>query len=268
MSIGTWILLLFSILSFIHLYIWLPDKFDLGKIIPELCERSKRYPVVRAIPFEFFGQLLRRKHLTENKGMVAGLGIILSICVGIYTGILLGVVNARPFWNSPILPLVFLISALKTGTASISLTGIFLKRSRNINREEIKGCSFFLQAFDFALMISFLIVISLYIFGFYVSSSSYVKAIQLIMGGEFTFSFWVLVIGLGTAFPLIFSAYELIPHFNENAKSRNHSPLLVGIVHVSRPLRRICFAVCGGLCRADRQGDFSLRTYPLISFRH
>jgi formate-dependent nitrite reductase membrane component NrfD len=78
-------------------------------------------------------------------------------------------------------------------------------------------------------MISFLIAIALYVFGFYVSSANYVKAIQLIMGGEFTFSFWVLVIGLGTLFPLAFVTYELMPHFNEKAKSRNHNPWLIGL---------------------------------------
>jgi formate-dependent nitrite reductase membrane component NrfD len=229
MSIGSWILVLFSILSFIHLYIWLPDQFDLGKIFPELSRRYRRYPGMRMMPFEFLTRVLRKRIFSERKGLVAGFGIFLSVSVGIYTGILLGALNARPFWNSPILPLVFLLSALKTGTASISLTGNFFKNSQDINSEEIRGCSLLVQVFDFLLMISFLIAIALYVFGFYVSSANYVKAIQLIMGGEFTFSFWVLVIGLGTLFPLAFVTYELIPHFNEKVKRRNHNPWLIGL---------------------------------------
>ena len=31
MSLGSWLLLLFSILSFINLYLWLPDRFDIAR---------------------------------------------------------------------------------------------------------------------------------------------------------------------------------------------------------------------------------------------
>ncbi len=233
MWIGTWILVLFSIFSFIHLYIWLPEKFDLSKIISGVPGLSKRFSAGRINPFEALARFLRKELFTRHKRLVAGLGIFLSLCVGIYTGVLLGVLNARPFWNSPLLPLVFLLSALKTGTASISLAGYFSGRSRGFAQEEEKGCIFFVQVIDFILMILFLIAIFLYIFGFYGSSANYAKAIKLIMGGEFTFSFWVLALGLGTLFPLGFVAYELIPHFNQNAKSRNHNSWLFGLATVS-----------------------------------
>ena len=42
-------------------------------------------------------------------------GIPVSLLVGIYTGVLLGALVARPFWNNPMLPMLFLVSALKDG---------------------------------------------------------------------------------------------------------------------------------------------------------
>ncbi|MBU1205768.1 MAG: polysulfide reductase NrfD [Proteobacteria bacterium] len=33
----------------------------------------------------------------------------------------------RPFWNNPMLPMLFLVSALKTGTASVLLGGFLLR---------------------------------------------------------------------------------------------------------------------------------------------
>jgi protein NrfD len=45
----------------------------------------------------------------------------LGIFIGIYTGVLLSVLVARPFWNSPLLPICFLTSALSAGAALITL---------------------------------------------------------------------------------------------------------------------------------------------------
>ncbi len=42
-------------------------------------------------------------------------------------GVLLGALVARPFWNNPMLPMLFLVSALKTGTASVLLGGFMLR---------------------------------------------------------------------------------------------------------------------------------------------
>jgi len=42
-------------------------------------------------------------------------------------GVLLGTLVERPFWNNPILPMLFLVSALKRGTASVLLGGFLLR---------------------------------------------------------------------------------------------------------------------------------------------
>ena len=49
----------------------------------------------------------------------------LGIGVAVYTGILLGAMPSRPLWNSPILALLFLVSALSTGIAVIILAQTF-----------------------------------------------------------------------------------------------------------------------------------------------
>ena len=52
-------------------------------------------------------------------------GAVLGICVAIYTGCLLGVCKTFPLWNNALLPVLFLVSAVSTGMASVLLGGVF-----------------------------------------------------------------------------------------------------------------------------------------------
>ena len=234
MSLGAWLLVIFSFLSLLHFYLWLPDRIDLWRSLQNL-------PFRRWGRFKFLCRLqastklarLRREHLVKIQGWIALLGIPISVFVGIYTGILLGAIVARPFWNSPMLPMVFLLSAMKTGTASICFWGCFLKGFRGMTREEIETHKFMIHAIDFILMIFSMIAISLFIFGLYVSTKSSAAAVSLIMGGEFTFLFWGIAVGIGILFPLALELYELSPRFLKNGEMRVHNPWLSGAVTAS-----------------------------------
>ncbi len=96
--------------------------------LERLSHRFAEMKIVKAITSLSFLNHWGRENLLQWRGRVALIGILLSICVGIYTGVLLGALVARPFWNNPILPLLFLLSAMKTGIASILLVGVCLDR--------------------------------------------------------------------------------------------------------------------------------------------
>jgi formate-dependent nitrite reductase membrane component NrfD len=160
-------------------------------------------------------------------------GIPISIGVGIYTGVLLGALTARPFWNNPMLPMLFLISAMMTGSASICFVGCFIKGFRGMSREQINTNKFMIHSIDFTLMVFSIIAIFLYILGLYVSPRSSAEAVHLIMGGEFTLLFWVFVVGVGIVFPLIVVVNELLPYFNERSRDTEHKLWLTGLVTVS-----------------------------------
>ena len=91
MSIGTWLLTVFIIISLIYAYTFL---------------RTVVSPNDRLEPL--------------RKAM-AWVGVPLGLGVAVYTGILLGAMPSRPFWNSPILALLFLVSSLSTGVAVLLL---------------------------------------------------------------------------------------------------------------------------------------------------
>lgn len=53
----------------------------------------------------------------EKRGFVLGvIGIPLALCVHGYTGYILGVVHANPLWSTPLMPILFLASAMVSGT--------------------------------------------------------------------------------------------------------------------------------------------------------
>jgi formate-dependent nitrite reductase membrane component NrfD len=203
-----------------HLYLWLPEKYDYLKVVPAI--KSNR-----------FLTLFRGDNLTKIRGLVAGFGIPISIGVGIYTGVLLGALTARPFWNNPMLPMLFLISAMMTGSASICFVGCFIRGFRGMTREAINTNKFMIHSIDFTLMIFSIIAVFLFVLGLYVSPRSSVAAVHLIMGGEFTLLFWSLVVGLGILLPLAFEVYELIPHYIWQVELREHNPWISGIITTS-----------------------------------
>lgn len=61
--------------------------------------------------------------LGEAIGIVAALFSLLAV---LYTGFLLGVAKPIPFWNTPVLPLLFLFSGLDTGLAILELVAVSL----------------------------------------------------------------------------------------------------------------------------------------------
>ncbi len=220
MSLGAWLLFLFSFFSMAHFYLWLPERFDYLRIIPAI--RGNR----------FLGRF-RGDNVTKVRGLVAGLGIPVSVGVGVYTGVLLGVLTARPFWNNPMLPMLFLISAMMTGSAAICFIGCFIKGFWGMSRETINTNKFMIHSIDFTLMVFAIISVTLFVLGLYVSPRNSPEAVHLIMGGPFTLLFWVVVVGIGILIPFAFEVYELIPHYIEQVELREHKPWVSGIITLS-----------------------------------
>ena len=233
MSLGSWLLLIFSPLSLIYFYIWLPERFDAVKLVGAIARKMGGIPMEERVMSSRLMTILGRENLNELRGWIGLIGIPISLLVGIYTGVLLGALVARPFWNNPILPMLFLVSALKTGTASICLIGCFVKGFGGMSREKMETNKFMIHSVDFVLMILAIISILLFVFGLYTSSRSSVEAVHLIMGGPYTFLFWGLVVGVGIIVPLCLEVYELLPHFVRHAALREHNPWISGAVTIS-----------------------------------
>jgi formate-dependent nitrite reductase membrane component NrfD len=139
--------------------------------------------------FEFLKRLSARLNPYMRK--LAMINFILGIFLGIYTGVLLSAFVARPLWNSALLPLLFLNSALSTGAALI----IIMAR-----RDEMK---LFFTRVDIWLIFAEIVMIILFFYSHYTSTEVHREAIMpfFTLSHEF-FPYWISILVLSIIFPL------------------------------------------------------------------
>ncbi len=128
---------------------------------------------------------------------IALANVLLGIGLGIYTGILLGSLGARPLWSSAMLGPLFLVSGLSTGAAFMMLYGLK-------DHERIA-----LGRADMALIVVELALIGLWLTGLMTGGAVSRAAAAVILGGPYTAAFWTLVVSLGLLAPLAAEWLEL-----------------------------------------------------------
>lgn len=117
--------------------------------------------------------------------------IFLGVLLGMYTGILLSSLGARPLWDSAVLWLLFLISGLSTAAAFAHLV------AKNVYERELMAKT------DNYFLIVEIMVVATFIFGALSSTQVHINAIQIILTGPYAAAFWVFVVALGMLVPLI-----------------------------------------------------------------
>jgi formate-dependent nitrite reductase membrane component NrfD len=147
--------------------------------------------------------LAARLRTPGSAGRLGTVSIVTGVALGIYTGILLSSLGARPLWASAALGPLFLVSGLSTGAAFAHLI------ARNPDEQ-----SALLRADNVFLAIE-LVLIGLILIGLLTASAVHANAAWLLLGGPYTAVFWVFVVGLGILLPLFLQslmASHRIPH--------------------------------------------------------
>jgi formate-dependent nitrite reductase membrane component NrfD len=120
-----------------------------------------------------------------------------GVALGIYTGILLSALGARPLWTSSILGPLFLASGLSSGAAFAHMVAR--------DREESEA----LARADNGFLWGELALIALFLIGLSSGGEAQAGAAGLLMGGPYTAAFWVVVVGLGIVAPLLIQSLAL-----------------------------------------------------------
>lgn len=133
----------------------------------------------------------------EIPNVLATIGALLAISTGAYTGLLLSVVKEIPIWNTFLMPVLFVISALSTGLSLTVLTGHLLEKGAESNEKYVCKVHFSLILGEIAVLAVF--------FGLMISGTNGAVAAQsatMIVSGSLALPFWIFLVGAGLAFPL------------------------------------------------------------------
>jgi formate-dependent nitrite reductase membrane component NrfD len=189
MSIGSWLLVLFNLVALVNAYAWLTE--------------NQRNDLFAKLPsaLRFLGKL--NCDIDHWRRRIAAVGLPISVAVGIYTGVLLGAVQSRPFWNTNLVAQLFLFSALSTGCAALIL-GL---AGRKQTAQELR----LLYGLDICFMVLESFIVLPYLIHGQLSVQAVQDSLTLILGGPFTILFWVFFLGLGLLTPLVIELKELVP---------------------------------------------------------
>ena len=190
MSVGTWIITVFTVVSLLTTFLWL-----------------------------FNGNKLIRKLLDI-------IGIILGLSTAAYTGLLLSFSRGSPFWSSPFLSWTFIISGILTGLAVslflIPIIAIFMPRAFKdflMVFEQKSTLSNMLYRSQRYVTILILIELALVLIDVFTGHGA-----GILLTGSISIAFYTYLL-LGLIIPLGIS-YYLVKQFSPLARANDGSILL------------------------------------------
>ncbi len=235
MSIGSWLLTGFVLLALVYAALWLPSPLD----------NLLRIPVRgRLLHFSCWSPVPQNT-IRRWRAILAAVGFPFALGIGIYTGILLGAIPARPFWNTPMVAQLFLFSALSSGAATVLLATALLGTRGERGYEEERRL---LVSTDVVLIVLEILMIIPFLLHHALSTRSSASSISLILGGEYTLWFWIGVILVGILLPLAIEAYELYPFILKQGATRHRLVLSMtsaALVLVGGFILRFVFVYAG-----------------------
>ena len=189
--------------SFVNMHSWMAIGAWLlfgGIVVDGLFALLSTAPVLRWLEAHARGLA---KNGPTLRGVLAGVGIPLNLGIAVYTGLLLSTPEFRPLWHNPVLPVLFLTSALDVGVALVGAIAAFTDgQGRLITvRRHLEVASATAIAVEAGALVWFLVSAR--------SISAYaLSATDLILAGPLALPFWLLVVGLGLGLPLVLAIVQ------------------------------------------------------------
>lgn len=131
-------------------------------------------------------------------------GIAAALFLTTYTGMLLMDAAGIPFWNTPLLPCLFVASSANTGTALISVLSLIAPRRAQLKPRAVA----LLNGVTLVLILVELVLIGGMVGGALALSTddptrfAAAASASILVSGELSQSFWLTVVGIGLVVPL------------------------------------------------------------------
>jgi len=145
--------------------------------------------------------------------ILEGIGLIFAFATAIYTGVLLQSVKYISLWNTPLLPLLFLVSALSTGSMGIILSTLGYGLLVPYGEYPAQPTNMLMLTEQTLILIEGL-VLGLYLFFRYKTKEQGENSVRLLVSGDLKFVFWGGIIVSGFLFPIILEyLYSKFPDY-------------------------------------------------------
>lgn len=140
-------------------------------------------------------------------------GALTALCVAAYTGALLGVCQTYPLWNNALLPVLFTVSALSAGAASVLLVAV-VHRADEFNKAGV------LKKFHFCLPIIEMLLVASLCFITALNSTAGFESVMSLVAGEWSAWFWLGLVFVGLILPTALETWLLFFSSKEFEESR------------------------------------------------
>ena len=141
------------------------------------------------------------------------LSVIFAFGTALYTGVLLKSVRYVPVWNTPLLPVLFLASALSTGSMGIILammgSGLLFSRA-----EPFIHVALGIVPVEQILIVIEGLILGLYLYSRYRASDHGESSVRLLLSGKLKPLFWGGIVFIGFVFPILLKyLYSYCPEY-------------------------------------------------------
>ncbi len=142
-------------------------------------------------------------------GIVNGL---LALGAVISTGMVLSIVRAVPFWNTPIIPLLFLISSLLSGIGAVLAVVDFWcwvkPETMDAQKETLTKSVNALSRVGVPFLVIELVVLGALFYVMTASESRAAESARYLLSGDFSKPFWFGVVIIGLVAPVILEVWS------------------------------------------------------------
>lgn len=158
-------------------------------------------------------------HIDERVGWIVTLvGIPSAFLLHGYVGFIFGSIKANPWWSSPLMPVVFIFSAMVSGIAAVMLIYMATTRMRR-NAIDMRCVDTIAMYMFYIFIIDFGLEMLDLVHRIYEADESF-RSLNFMVHSKLFFSQIVLQILLGTVMPLILLFVTQVARLSEIARKR------------------------------------------------
>ncbi len=125
-------------------------------------------------------------------GLLIAAGVF-AFCTVVYVGFVMNYVNSIPLWNTPLLPVLYVILGI-WGGLGVTLIALLATRDAAVVGSVEEWSRIFLLAFIF--------IVFIYLFSIRYQGPTGMTSVRQIVSGKWAPLFWVMVVVLGMVLPL------------------------------------------------------------------